>query len=455
MSEEKKQELKVAICTLASYKTPLRPQDDFVTVTNNLKAKYSEMHGIRFLFSDDNPRPEVSAQWGKFSLVEHALREGADWAVWMDADAAPVNMDFDLVRYLSDFPKNTIIMGRDVLGWNSGVFAVPNCDRSFKWLEELGSDETLAKFDPDPKKYPFKDQDAIVASFEGEYADFVTEPDADIGWNNYDKIYDRYSDGMPNEFVDGDHWCLHIPGFFNGYRHWRFSQFDERVGREQCPVCGTHSPLYIVRKDGDGNENRFFKCPSCGMIFRYSDWRDDFDALVNRKREILLHEEEMKTQKRLAVLSPLLVTANPRVLEFGVGSGRFTSACRSFGLSADFRMFVPPYREDFAAQKTKYSLVVVFDVLQRIVQPQWVLACARDFLISGGMLFIETPLYDRRTDCRMLSPDKWESLDYGLLNRRVYSERALVLEAAKGGFAYQPDASTPSFQIFTKTRDKA
>lgn len=452
MSEETKQELKVTICTLASYKEPLRPHEDFVTVTNNLKAKYAEKHGIRFLFSHDNPRPEVSAQWGKFSLIEHALREGADWAVWMDADAAPVNMDFNIARYLADMPKDRIIMCRDVLGWNSGVFAVPNCDRSFKWLEELGSDETLAMFDPYPQKYPFKDQDAIKASFEGGYSDFVVEPAEHVGWNQYDKIYDRYSDGMPNEFVDGKHWCLHIPGFYNGYRHWRFGQFDERVGREACPICGTYSPLYITRKDGDENDNRFFRCPSCGLIFRVSEKEDDMGALVERKREVLLHEEENKTQSRLSVLSSLLSLTNPRILEIGIGSGKFTKACRSFGLSADYKMIVPPFADDYAHQKTRYSLAVVFDVLQRIEDPQRIFAIARDSLIVGGRLVVENPLHDRRSDFRMTTPDKWEALDYGLLNRRLYSERALILEGMKAGFAYQPDASTPSYQMFAKTR---
>lgn len=450
--------MKIAICTVASYKTPLRQHEDFVSVSNELKRLYCERHGYRWIFTGDNPRPEISAQWAKFSIILHAFREhGADWAVWMDADAAPVKMDFDLEAFLATTPNDKIVMCKDILGWNSGVFAVPNCQRAFEWLDKLGSDETVKKFDPYPQRYPFKDQDAIKASFESGYSDFVIEPPKEIGWNNYDKVYAKYSNGMPNEFIEGQHWCLHIPGFYNGYRKKRFEHFLSKANCVSCPVCGQDSVFYIAKPETEYATDHYFKCPHCGLIFLPTDIQGEkaeqreLDLL--RQKDVIERDERVAANDAIRRLSGFLGEHQPSILEIGIGKGLFTDACRQFGLTADFERVIPPYETRWQGDERKYSLVVGLDILQRMLSEDTLFNTVNHRLLTGGFFIICNPLYDRHAICRITPTGKWPFLNASEWRMRLHSSRSIELLAAKHGFNYLQDMGDGSWQCFVKMRD--
>lgn len=450
--------MKIAICTVASYKTPLRPEEDFVSVSNELKRLYCEKHGYRWIFSSDNPRPEISAQWAKFSIILHAFKEhGADWAVWMDADAAPVKMGFDLEAFLSTMPKDKIIMCKDILGWNSGVFAVPNCPRTIEWLTMLDSEETVKKFDPFPQQYPFKDQDAIKASFEGEYADFVIEPPSNIGWNNYDRVYAKYSYGMPNEFDEDFHWCLHIPGFYNGYRKNRFEHFLSKASCVPCPVCGQDSMFYIAKPETEYATDHYFKCPHCGLIFLPMTITGE--RLEQRELDLIRQKDQIERDEKVAAndavrrLSGFLGKHQPSILELGLGKGLFTDACIRFGLTADFERVIPPYEQRWQGDERKYSLVLGLDVLQRMPCEDVLFNTVNRRLLTGGFFIICNALYDRHPLCMMTPSDKWPFLNASEWRIWLHSSRSIELLAARHGFNYLNEISDGSWQYFVKMRD--
>ena len=173
----------------------------------------------------------------KFWAIRSTLINATDWVVWMDCDAAPVTMDADLRGWLKGKPKK-VIMLKDALGWNSGVFAVPNCPRAYEWLDWLSDMKNMKRFDSG-----FRDQDEMAWTFANNFRDFILEDGYDFGLNNYDDIYPHAK--KPNLFVEGKSWCLHIPGKDPHYRETRFGNIINRMDGKDLMF----SPVK-VRKEG-------------------------------------------------------------------------------------------------------------------------------------------------------------------------------------------------------------
>lgn len=431
--------MKIAICTVACYPNPLEPHNDFVSVTNELKKRYCERHGIRFVYSTDNPLAPATGHWAKFPILEHALKDdGADWAVWMDADAAPVNMDADLEAFLAKCDQTKMVIAKDVLGWNSGVFAVPNTGRALEWLRKMYSHEIVEHYGSHHDLYPFFDQNAIVDSISGEYADFVQEPRPSFGWNNYDRIYAFYSEGMPNEYseIEG-HWCLHIPGFANAHRKQRFLYFLLKDGKIQCPVCGMHGNLYMSVKDVD-----YCKCPHCGLVYIWNN------QILKDHEKDGLDESEQATNMRVNRLASILTLNMPRLLEIGYGEHKFTIWCREHGLHADFMEPWYDGKTDRMGQVSNYTMAVAFHALEREREVGDVFATAADWLIRGSLLIIENPLIDKDENYTLETPDKW--LPDGCGVKRLYTTKALELLAHRFGFVLLSDKGNGSMQVLAK-----
>ena len=182
--------MKVALCTCFIEQPGAADGEyDYVAITDSLKAYYCRIHeNVDFICSKENPHPDRDPHFCKFAMLLYAFLKGYDWAVWMDADAAPVNMDFDIAEYLFTVDQTKMVIGNDINGLNSGVFAMPNTDKSDTWLRMLDTQQVNDFF----RKFPFWDQDAIADSLKTEYfKDFAQEPDPGIGFNSYENIY-RY-----------------------------------------------------------------------------------------------------------------------------------------------------------------------------------------------------------------------------------------------------------------------
>ena len=436
--------MKIAICTVACYPNPLEPHNDFVSVTNELKKRYCERHGIRFVYSTDNPLAPATGHWAKFPILEHALKDdGADWAVWMDADAAPVNMEADLEAVLAKCDQTKMVMAKDVLGWNSGVFAVPNTGRALEWLRKMYSHEIVEHYGSHHDVYPFFDQNAIVDSINGAYADFVQEPDKDFGWNQYDKIYAFYSDGMPNEFHVGDgHWCLHIPGFANAHRRQRFLYFLLRDGKIPCPVCGMPGDGYITAKPTNEMSWNYCKCPHCGLIYIAND------QILKGHEKDGLDESDQATNRRVNSLTSVLVLNMPRLLELGFGDGKFALWGREHGLQADFLEPCFNGRKNFMGQESRYTMALAFHALEREKKVGDLFFYASSWLLPGSLLIIENPLIDKDENYTLKTPDKW--LPDGCGVKRLYTMKALEMLAYRHGFVLLPERGNGSMQVLAK-----
>ena len=190
--------MKIAIATNCIYGS----EPEYVKYTDRYKMQYCEKWGIDYLRTSDNPLPSLHAVWSKIPIVMDELKR-YDWVVWMDADATTVGMEFDIASYLSGL-DDKVVMQKDKLNWNAGVFAVSNGKRTRQWLEKIYEMRTVPKY-----SRGWREQQAMIDSFKSGWGDIVEVPPKGIGWNSYLSIYGRDDD--PNLYGDG-HWCLHIPG---------------------------------------------------------------------------------------------------------------------------------------------------------------------------------------------------------------------------------------------------
>ena len=204
--------MKIAMLTNALYNS----LPEYVAITDVMKCMYCNLHGIEYVRMAANPHPELHAVWQKPRLMLDVM-QNHDWTVWVDCDAAPINMAFDLGEYLSGVGDHVVIM-KDVMGFNAGVFAVPSTRNGIEWMtyiESLRNDERY--------QTGFYEQTAISDSFNlDRWRDFVMEPPREIGWNNYLELYGKRGD--PNLVARGS-WMLHIPAGKDGTRGDIFRKF--------------------------------------------------------------------------------------------------------------------------------------------------------------------------------------------------------------------------------------
>ena len=111
--------MKIAMVTNAVY----GDLPDYVAMTDMLKCRYCHAYGIEYVRTALNQHPEIRPEWQKPRIMLDVM-PGYDWTVWIDCDAAPINLDFDLPGYLSGVGDH-VVMRKDVMGWNNGVFAIP------------------------------------------------------------------------------------------------------------------------------------------------------------------------------------------------------------------------------------------------------------------------------------------------------------------------------------------
>lgn len=465
--------MKVAICTVGVYDPPLEPHADYVKMTNQLKYLYCEKHGHAFVRSDENPRPGRTGHWSKFPALLYALKKlGVDWAIWMDCDAAPVNFKIDVADMLARMEPDKVVIQKDILGWNSGVFAVPNTEKAVHWLVALDSEQTHDSF----KSAPFFDQDAIAASFETEhFVDFQQNPPPEFGFNQFEDIYQWYGKSglsFPNEYIPGRHWCLHIPGYGNAYRRIRFEGILLALDKAPCPVCGSFSEKYFS-VDFDktfyephpdmalqGGECDYHLCLNCDFIFApmFSGWTDEMykSRIYNGDYEKYVdtaHVGDDRAEAMLGKFGRMMVANEARHLDYGGANGQFARLVREkTGLWSDsYDPFYGDGGRDFKFP-SKYNLITAFDVLEHIYDPNIPFADFNRLLTERGVVLTSTQNWTAIEELRYTLPTKWETVAPRNGHVCVYGQKTFEYLAARHGFRYRADRSTGYFQIFEKTR---
>lgn len=200
----------------------------YVEDTDALKEAYCGRHRIDYLRTSDDPRPQQRPEWAKPVLMSRVLSSGYDWAVWMDADAAPVNLEFDLSGFLSGHPGKVVIqqVGEE---FNSGVFAVPATPEAAGWLEYVDSQREVPEY-----QSGHVEQLAIDASLRGRWPHLAYEPPFEVGWNH------RIRHFMASPAAG--YWCLHLPGTADAERDLTFRTVRDRVMAGLPPFGGPNLP---------------------------------------------------------------------------------------------------------------------------------------------------------------------------------------------------------------------
>lgn len=461
--------MNIAICTTGVFNPPLKDHQDYLTVTNHLKAYYCKKYGYAFMFSDKNPHEGRDPHFSKFQILLSALEQGFDYAVWMDCDAAPVNMNANLGEMLASMPREKVVIGKDINGWNSGVFAVPNCDRSRSWLLSLDSEDTHNNF----KDMPFWDQDAITASFQHEaFNDFAVTPPADFGFNDYEPIYKCYTKAIPNEYRHGKSWVLHIPGYGDVYRKARFERELHHATGEECPICGCLTKKYFtvpmdktflpVQEDiaKIGGDCDYHICPNCDFIYApaFRQWtNDDFrEKIYNADYEKYIdiaHGDGSRDKMLLDMWGKKIAYKQERILDYGGGHGGFAR-----GLEKEFQIWADSYDKFYDNEKPlnpnfKYSLVTCFEVLEHVFDPKPLFSMFNKTLVPGGTLITSTQRWDNNKYLFGQTPDKWQNIAPRNGHVCMYSTKAFRHLASVYGFAYVEDMSGELYQLFKKLRE--
>lgn len=457
--------MKVALCTCFIPPADMKPHEDYASVTDEIKRLYCRRHpDVEFLYSRETPHEGRDPHFCKFGMLIYALSQGYDWAIWMDADAAPVNMDADVAKFLSSLDQTKMVMQKDINGWNSGVFAVPNTETAAKWLAMLDGQDVHDFF----KDAPTWDQEAIIQSLGlPEFKDFAQEPDDRFGWNDYEPIYKYYGENeVPNIYSENASWCLHIPGYADVYRRNRFATILAGLKGERCPVCGCISKEYFTvpfDRTMDRVESEFRKqggdvaynvCPNCGLVFapemvKWSE-KDFRERIYNEDYPKIDRDfEEARAKRAFDSLGPLLAARNERHLDYGCGNGLLSKMLEETGLSSDG--YDPYYGGKRPPYWFKYSVVTCLETLEHVTDPNMAFFDFSAHLVKGGMLVITTPLYDFNNPATFgVEPSKWPMAAPRNGHVCIYSVRTLRHLAARHGFMFKEAQSDFNTQVFQR-----
>lgn len=174
----------------------------YICHTDNIKRTYCSKWGIDYLRTNQNPHPELHPVWCKPKVLMQYL-DKYDWLVWVDMDAAPVGMHFNIEEFLSSVGDRCVMI-KDINGWNNGVFAFPCSANGKAWIEDIESHCHDLVY-----QRRFREQQCMSDSFDREWSEFVYQPPKEIGWNSYPDVY-AYANRW-NPYRDG-HFMLHLPG---------------------------------------------------------------------------------------------------------------------------------------------------------------------------------------------------------------------------------------------------
>lgn len=207
--------MKIAIVTNIQY----QDMPKWVGYTQEAKKRYCAHRKIEYVFNYDNPHPELHPVWAKPSVLLSVI-DSYDYVVWMDADAMPVNLGFDLESYLATTGDH-VVMCKDINGWNAGVFSVPNTDNGHAWLGHVEA------YCHDPRyQTGYMEQQCMADSFATVWKSFAQEPPRDIGWNTYPDIHSYHN--VRNPYTDGA-WCIHFAGVPEAARGYLIKNFYKRA----------------------------------------------------------------------------------------------------------------------------------------------------------------------------------------------------------------------------------
>ncbi len=209
--------------------------------------------------------------------------------------------------------------------------------------------------------------------------------------------------------------------FYGEKVYKEFGNFSGYLEETECPIC-IHPPvpkLIFRKKEGVS----ILKCPNCGVLYasprfdppsidkiyeneafcdmsRYDNWSyNEWIQMGGRGQNV----SKLKTE-----LIKRFLPIGSSVLDVGCGVGEFVCVALNNGLKAEgidisnmlistgrSKLNVPIYQTDIQNYKPShnYDAIMIWDVLEHLVNPVEILNACNSLLNDNGYLFAQVPNY--------------------------------------------------------------
>lgn len=211
-------------------------------VTNQFKVAYAKRQGYDFLYkvSVEN-NPKEFPHWLKISVGKKIMETRRyDYICWIDADAAPVNFDLPIEKYITN--EQVLVASQCTYGLtknnplylNSGVFMIKCCNYGIQILDEWML-RVVHRYSEIVSNTSFKDQDDIN--------NMVTE-----NWHGLKEktIVHSIHDGLNSvteRYYKKGHLILHVAGGKSTFNEF-LKRFWYNLDKEELEKQGiTTNPL--------------------------------------------------------------------------------------------------------------------------------------------------------------------------------------------------------------------
>ena len=167
-----------------------------------------------------------------------------------------------------------------------------------------------------------------------------------------------------------------------------------------------------------------WRCKNCHSLhslepvdleFYYSDYP--------LKNHTLDFHTRIGYKNRIRLLESLGVKASDSIIDVGCGRGLFVSTLKQAGFKnvTGYDFFVPEYSDRSVLEK-KYDVVVSYDVIEHVEDPEQFFHMLKNLLLPGGLLLITTPNAD---EISLQSTPAQPELSQPF-HRHMFSQQALL-----------------------------
>ncbi|GAO34675.1 type 12 methyltransferase [Sulfuricella sp. T08] len=200
------------------------------------------------------------------------------------------------------------------------------------------------------------------------------------------------STGLFNEkplcdFILNDPWGENPAPYLRG-KHWSYVQ---------CSDCGQAFHKYILAPDW--NERRFSQWMTQEAIEEFERPFKTTEYVFSKAVQYTKHVLQLER------LSRSLCSGKPvRLLDFGCGYGEFLAMCDLYGFEAygvdrssakrengRFARIFPELEDLKSSGISAFHVITLFEVLEHLDDPRSLLEVLKEYLVTGGILILETP----------------------------------------------------------------
>jgi 2-polyprenyl-3-methyl-5-hydroxy-6-metoxy-1,4-benzoquinol methylase len=225
-----------------------------------------------------------------------------------------------------------------------------------------------------------------------------------------------------------------------------------------CPLCQINSlPQIVHSKLRHGHKGKILRCNECEFVFLYprltdeeqkhyyqTVYRDEYDDFPVSERFLT---DQSEASRRMERLLPALASASS-LLEIGSGSGAFLSLANSqlkrvVGIELDKKSQVymkqkglEVYEDLKSVENQKFDIIVMFHVLEHILQPAEFLDQIKEKLSSNGKIVIEVPNIDDAL-CSLYDIEEFKDFYFCIAHVSYFSNNTLAKCLKQAGMSSQ------------------